>query len=551
MRSLEPVLEDRNTPNIEERTAVVDLENARIEGNTLHGFAAVYNTPSEPIEDRGRTWVETIAPGAFDDVLASSPDVYLSVNHDPSSALARTPDTLRLHNEDRGLRFEADLGDSPTAQDIRSAVSRNVLRGASFRFSCAPGGDAWSRGNDGTERRTLNKVARLVDISVATTPAYAGTTIELRSQRPPAPQPRPSLTVEMRSQLAGPADETRARIALRPEDRMSTWQGRRGRGTFSEENAAEFSLGRAVRGMVTGAWDDAELERRALSEGSDAAGGFAVPSPLASYTIDLIRNASQVINAGAVTVPMESETLTIPRLASDPTPEWHEENAEVKDSDPSFERVTFTAHTLPVLTRISMELFEDISSSASDRISNALIQSVSLEMDRAALRGSGTDPEPKGLRNQEGVDIRSLGTNGAKLTDWSAIVKALGAVKRRNITPSGVIWSSRTAETYALMTDTLHQPLMPPQYVREVPFYETNQIPDDLTQGTAKEEASEVYVGRWSDLLIGVRPTLGVRLRQLNERFADNLQVGLLAWIRCDVQIAHPASFSVITGVLE
>ena len=185
MRSREPVLEDRTTPDIEERTAVIDLQDARIEGNTLHGFAAVYNTPSEPIEDRGRRWVETIAPGAFDDVLAGSPDVYLSVNHDPSSALARTPDTLRLHNEERGLRFEADLGDSPTAQDIRSAVSRNVLRGASFRFACAPGGDAWSRGSDGTERRTLNKVARLVDISVATTPAYAGTTIELRSQ--PAP----------------------------------------------------------------------------------------------------------------------------------------------------------------------------------------------------------------------------------------------------------------------------------------------------------------------------------------------------------------------------
>jgi HK97 family phage major capsid protein/HK97 family phage prohead protease len=543
-----PVLEDRTETITEERTAVVDLQDARIEGNTLHGFAAVYNTPSEPIEDRGRRWVETIAPGAFDDVLAGSPDVYLSVNHDPSSALARTPDTLRLHNEDRGLRFEADLGDSPTAQDIRSAVSRNVLRGASFRFSCAPGGDAWSRGSDGTERRTLNKVARLVDISVATTPAYAGTTIELRSQPAPA---RGGLTVEMRSQLAAPAEESRARIVLAPEDRMSSWQGRRGLGAFSDGDAREFSLGRMVRGMVTGSWDDAGLEQRALAEGADATGGAAVPAPLATYTIDLIRNAARVIEAGAVTVPMESETLTIPRLSAPPVGAWHVENAEVAESDPAFERVTLKAHTLTVLTRISMELFEDISPSASDRITNALIQALALELDRAALRGSGTAPEPKGLRFQEGVELRSMGTNGGKFTNWKAIIEAIGALKGRNIMPTGIIESSRTAETFASLVDTLGQPLEAPSYVSQIPVYETNQVPNNLTQGTAKEIASEVYLGRWSDLLIGVRPTLGVRLRQLNERFADNMQVGLLAWLRADIAVAHPQSFNVITGAIE
>ena len=142
-----------------------------------------------------------------------------------------------------------------------------------------------------------------------------------------------------------------------------------------------------------------------------------------------------------------------------------------------------------------------------------------------------------------------MGTNGAKLTSWAPIIQALAAVKRRNVTPLGVIWSSRTAETFALLTDTLGQPLQPPQMVRDVPFYESNQVADNLTQGTAKEEASEVYVCR-SDLLIGVRPTLGVRVRQLNERFADNLQVGLLAWLRADIQLAHPQSFNVITGVL-
>jgi HK97 family phage major capsid protein len=70
----------------------------------------------------------------------------------------------------------------------------------------------------------------------------------------------------------------------------------------------------------------------------------------------------------------------------------------------------------------------------------------------------------------------------------------------------------------------------------------------DLTAGTSSD-ASEIYVGRWSDLLIGVRPTVGVRIQQLNERFADQMQIGLLAYLRADVQLARPESFVVISGV--
>jgi hypothetical protein len=43
----------------------------------------------------------------------------------------------------------------------------------------------------------------------------------------------------------------------------------------------------------------------------------------------------------------------------------------------------------------------------------------------------------------------------------------------------------------------------------------TNQIPPNLTQGTSTD-TSEIYVGYFPDVLIGVR--LGVRLRLLQER---------------------------------
>ena len=73
------------------------------------------------------------------------------------------------------------------------------------------------------------------------------------------------------------------------------------------------------------------------------------------------------------------------------------------------------------------------------------------------------------------------------------------------------------------------------------------QIPDNIVQGTSAD-TSEVYVGAWGNLLIGVRPTIGVRIKALDQTFAGNMQVGLLAWLRADVALAHPEAFAVVTG---
>ena len=87
-------------PEPEQRTATIAVEDVRAEGKTLHGFAALYGVESRDLGG----FTETIAPGAFDQVLASEPDVFLSFNHSPDKILARTTSgTLRLRDDERGL----------------------------------------------------------------------------------------------------------------------------------------------------------------------------------------------------------------------------------------------------------------------------------------------------------------------------------------------------------------------------------------------------------------------------------------------------------------
>lgn len=147
---------------------------AEVKGDILYGHAAVFGQLAKVPGH----W-EGVAAGAFDAVLRSNPDVRALVNHDPSQLLGRTPTTLRLDVDKAGLAFEVDLPDTRAAADLRALMARGDLTGASFGF--VPGEHEWSRAPDGYQVRTHTSIARLVDVSVVTFPAYPGAEVHLRS----------------------------------------------------------------------------------------------------------------------------------------------------------------------------------------------------------------------------------------------------------------------------------------------------------------------------------------------------------------------------------
>lgn len=348
---------------------------------------------------------------------------------------------------------------------------------------------------------------------------------------------------------AGGAPEGRATLTLGREQRMSDWQhGRNVRSEFSPEEARGFSLGRAVRGMVTGRWDDAEFEQRALAAGADVTGGVLVPEPLAAFVIDRIRAQARVLEAGAQVIPMTSDEMSVPRVASGVQGGWRNENAPVVEANMAFERVRLVARTLAVLVRIPEEMFEDLTPEGSDAITNELTQSLALELDRVALRGSGAQPEPRGIRFQPGVQVQSLGANGATPLNYDWLVDAAAGVMAGNHTPNATIYSSRTAATLAKLKSGDGQPLTRPPLLANLRELVSNQVTGNLAQGTAVD-TSEAYTGDFAQVMIGVRPSIGVKVVALRERFADTMQVGLRAHLRADVTVAHGDAFVVTTGI--
>jgi HK97 family phage prohead protease len=150
------------------------IDDAQADGMRFSGYAAVFNSDSEPLP-----FTERINPGAFRKSLRSRNEIKMFMNHNMDHVLASTrAKTLKLKEDDRGLLAEAILPDTTAGRDLATLMKRGDVNSMSFGFSVPMNGDSWSR--DG-KVRTLNEI-RLHEVSIVTGfPAYEATTASVRS----------------------------------------------------------------------------------------------------------------------------------------------------------------------------------------------------------------------------------------------------------------------------------------------------------------------------------------------------------------------------------
>lgn len=199
MGPLSVMLSEMST-QIENRWCVTGADEKRIayttldlrqsqDGATLYGYAAVFDSPSEPMP-----FVEYVKRGAFQKTIKDGADVRLLIDHE-GVPLARTKSgTLKLIEDERGLAVEANLDPmNPDAARVISAMKRGDLSQMSFAFRTIK--DAWSEDRSVRELREV----QLYDVSVVTFPAYEQTVAEIRSRLLRTDEPAPTLDAKSTS----------------------------------------------------------------------------------------------------------------------------------------------------------------------------------------------------------------------------------------------------------------------------------------------------------------------------------------------------------------
>lgn len=142
------------------------------------GYAAVFNVLSEPLFMGVR---EKIRPGAFARALSEGQDVRGLVDHKPAMILGRTKaGTLRLSEDQHGLRYEIDPPDTQLGRDTIVSLRRKDLDQSSFGFRVKE--EEYNIKDDVVTRELLD--VDLFDVSVVTYPAYTQTSVAVRSLWP-------------------------------------------------------------------------------------------------------------------------------------------------------------------------------------------------------------------------------------------------------------------------------------------------------------------------------------------------------------------------------
>lgn len=225
----------------------------------LTGYASVTDTPY----DVG-FYTETIKRGAFRRTLGENPDVQLLINHEGMPLARTTSGTLRLVEDDRGLKVEADL--DPEDPDVIS-LSRKMKRGDIDQMSFAFQATSQEWNEDYTARAITAASIHRGDVSVVNQGANPATAAALRSQ-----------------------DAIRALHRIGAEGFVAAWVEWRGHTLLSLEERSGKTLSGAtmevlsqVANLAASADDAADETQPLLAElmsvpGIDSAGGAVEPA---------------------------------------------------------------------------------------------------------------------------------------------------------------------------------------------------------------------------------------------------------------------------------
>lgn len=166
----------------------------------ITGYAAVFNRPSENLGG----FVEIIRPGAFARTIQTE-DIRALWQHNPEYVLGRTKNgTLRLREDEIGLRIEIDAPDTQIGRDAVASIQRGDVDQMSFMFEVVA--DEWEQG--APVKRTLVEV-KLYDVSPVTFPAYPQTSVSVRQH-----------VAELSGAIGQAPDAAAAAAATRPQVRM-------------------------------------------------------------------------------------------------------------------------------------------------------------------------------------------------------------------------------------------------------------------------------------------------------------------------------------------
>jgi HK97 family phage major capsid protein/HK97 family phage prohead protease len=295
-------------------------------------------------------------------------------------------------------------------------------------------------------------------------------------------------------------------------------------------NAAAKKAGRVSRGITV----PYDVMRRDLKTSPATQGGNLVQTDLdAANFIDLLRNSSALDQAGATTLTGLQGNIAIPRQSGAATAYWVAEGGAPTESQQAIQQVSMVPRTCGAFTDISRKLLIQSSLDVEQMVRNDIAKVIALEIDRAALYGTGSSNEPLGLHNTSGIGTESITANNptfAQVVNMESDVAAANALMGNLAYITGATIrgamkvKAKDSGSGLFLWDGNNT-------VNGYNAYMSNQV-----------EAGDIWFGNWSDCIIGYWSSLDLLVDPYTHSTSGTIRITALQDV--DVAFRHAASFS-------
>lgn len=333
---------------------------------------------------------------------------------------------------------------------------------------------------------------------------------------------------------------------------------------LSKKEARQYSVVRAIRALANPTDRAAQEAARFELEASEAAAraygqsaqGVMVPADvlgnwgkrdlntaddneivatnlMASDFIDVLRNASSVMQAGARMMPGLVGNVAIPKKTAAASAGWiSTEGGAASESEFTLGTVSLTPKTVGAFSDMTRQLILQSTPSVEALVRDDLTQAIARAIDLGALAGTGLSGQPTGIYATSGINTAVIGATPT----WASIVNLETLVAEDNALMGNLAYIA-PASLYGLLKTTAKA---------------TNQAifavdPDGTMNGyrvivSNQATAGNLLFGNFSDCLVGMWGGLDLTVDPYTASTTGTVRV--VALQTADVAVRHAVSFA-------
>lgn len=254
--------------------------------------------------------------------------------------------------------------------------------------------------------------------------------------------------------------------------------------------------------------------------------------------IDVLRNSSSVMMAGARQLTGLQGDIAIPKQLTASTAAWlAAEGNDVANSEPTFGQVTMTQRDLGVYTQVTRRMMQSAAMDIEAVVRDDLARSIALGLDAAALKGSGASGQPTGIKNTAGINSVDFGVAPITVPSYAKVVEMETAVGVDNALVGNLAYILNASMAGGLKTT--EKATGTAQFVWE---------PGNTLNGyqaivSNQADAGDLYFGDFDSLLLGFWGGLDILVDQYSNSLSGTVRIRAIQTM--DVAVRHAVSFCI------